>query len=61
MVFVKLLMNIQKFKTIRNKYAKKPRGMQKKAVFTENNARKRRGGMLYPSVYDAFKNRTLAL
>jgi hypothetical protein len=54
-------MNIQKFKTICNKYAKKPRGMQKKAVFTENNARKRRGGMLYPSVYDAFKNRTLAL
>ena len=31
-----LTMFIQKFKTICNKYAKKPWGMQKKAVFTRD-------------------------
>jgi hypothetical protein len=34
------VMFIQKFKTMCNKYAKKPLGMQKKAVFTENNTKK---------------------
>ena len=48
-------MNIQKFKTICNKYAKKPRGMQKKAVFTENNTKKGVGGTLQLSICYAFK------
>jgi len=47
-------MFIQKCKTICNKYAKKPRGMQKKAVFTENNAKKGVGGTLQLSICYAF-------
>ena len=48
-------MFIQKFKTICNKYAKKTRGYQKKAVFTENNAEKGVGGTLQLSICYAFK------
>ena len=48
-------MFIQKFKTICNKYAKKTRGCQKKAVFTVNNAKKGVGGTLQPSICYAFK------
>ena len=47
-------MFIQKFKTVCNKYAKKPRGMQKKAVFTENNTKKGVGGTLQLSIRNAF-------
>ena len=50
-----LIMFIQKFKTICNKYAKKTRGYQKKAVFTENNAEKGVGGTLQLSICYAFK------
>ena len=49
------VMFIQKFKTICNKYAKKTRGCQKKAVFTVNNAKKGVGGTLQPSICYAFK------
>lgn len=49
------VMFIQKFKTICNKYAKKTRGCQKKAVFTENNAEKGVGGTLQLSICYAFK------
>jgi len=51
---MKYSINIQKFKTICNKYVKKTRGCQKKAVFTENNAEKGVGGTLYPSIRNAF-------
>ena len=47
-------MFIQKFKTICNKYAKKTRGCQKKAVFTENNAEKGVGGTQLLSICYAF-------
>jgi len=53
-VIVILTMNIQKFKTMCNKYVKKTRGCQKKAVFTENNAEKGVGGTLYLSIRNAF-------
>ncbi len=49
------VMFIQKFKTICNKYAKKTRGCQKKAVFTENNTKKGVGGTLQLSICYAFK------
>ena len=52
---MKYSINIQKFKTICNKYAKKARGCQKKAVFTENNAEKGVGGTQLPSMRNAFK------
>jgi len=53
-VIVILIMFIQKFKTICNKYAKKTRGCQKKAVFTENNAEKGVGGTQLLSICYAF-------
>ena len=49
------VMFIQKFKTICNKYAKKTRGCQKKAVFTGNNAENSVGGTLQLSICYAFK------
>ena len=51
---MKCSINIQKFKTICNKYAKKTRGCQKKAVFTENNAENGVGGTLQLSICYAF-------
>ena len=51
---MKCSINIQKFKTICNKYAKKAWGCQKKAVFTENNAVEGEGGTQLPSICYAF-------
>ena len=51
---MKYSINIQKFKTIRRKYAKKAWGCQKKVVFTDNYAKKGEGGMLQSSICDAF-------
>ena len=51
---MKCSINIQKFKTICNKYAKKACGMLKKAVFTENNAENSEGGTQLPSICYAF-------
>ena len=51
---MKYSINIQKFKTMCRKYAKKAWGCQKKAVFTEKNAEKGEGGTQLLSICDAF-------
>ena len=51
---MKYSINIQKFKTMCNKNAKKAWGCQKKAVFTENNAVESEGGTQLLSICDAF-------
>ena len=45
---------MQKYEIIRKKYAKKARGSQKKAVFTEKMAEKRGGGTQILSISYAF-------
>ena len=54
-MIVILTMFIQKFETMCNKYAKKTLGCQKKAVFTENNAKKGVGGTPQLYICYAFK------